>query len=489
MSEKYSVTSNGTIKQGLHPSDVIQNIQHKFGVSAATAGSLVAGNKSFIKDNLDKFTAQQYYKTLIGLGLIASIEHINPNKNKNISSQSTKEAPPKTSLDTQGTPPLNKKPVSGILLKYGALIFAISMIASDKLRDLVFLDTIGFSLGYIPYMTGYILMALGSYFFAVEKKLPVAFRALSLLSFFGLALILLLNPSETARSGLAKKTLAITILLTTAYWFFQYSATEENITQLISDYQVLDQGRIVYPSKQTQTDLATIEHEVDELISYIDRVFDLLNNQSIDIEMETVLTNSVMQGTASIMLWLKYQQALYQTQGSTLASNILDEKLLNSVRLKLLSHIDEKINAGVSDRVRKEREQWFHAIISFDDRQQHRKNKIHSSLIMYQATLLREFSLKASSTNRDLRKLMKSRKIKFRGKEQQNIDGHFIVITLPTGSVNNPEALTLIMACYISEAEGKASAKITFEQVGGDYPNYYLGRKFLVLRSNHTILK
>lgn len=492
MPEEYTVTCTGEIHDGTNSVEVSKKIQKRFSVTVEIADSLLSGKTSFKKNNLNKITALQYHQVLNNLGLITKIQasdSVTRQKNNNIqqtkidqTSIIAKEDNTKNSISSSTlTITKNSGKSLGKFIRYGALIFIGSVIADEFLRDVVYLDTYGFNLGHLSYAIGYILMAIGTYSFARENNYKLPTRALSLLSFVGLAVLLLIKSPDKTQTPLNVKILAVFVLFFTAYWSLQISNNQQSLKFLMEFSHNLNNGRSIYPSKDAYIDTITFDNEIIELKDYIVMAFDLLSNHDLSIENELSISNSIYYETTKLFMWVRYQDLLHTTQDRR-NSYTLNQSHIDASRQELINLIETNMAMDLSQRVKNVHSQWFFANNTFDQKLNERKKHIHSSLIKYQIKLTeKKYFDNTPYTNTSLKQAMDTHDIPFESDIHYSIDNQIINIKIPKGYINNDKALTLLMAYYISNGNYRNNSAVILNQVGGDYPNNNLGTNLWIL--------
>jgi len=193
------------------------------------------------------------------------------------------------------------------------------MIIDSQLQSMLVVDRFGLDIGTFPLILAHLPLAYGCYLLAKEKKLATPYFALCLLSFAGLAVLMMLPKKGDRNHKVPVSALLIAVFScgVLIYWFGGTAKTSAATQGYYDRLQLVSEGRAEYPREQLQSDNSLFINERDELLSLVYEIIDFIDADELRPDEASNLASMMMSEIARYASWRNYQTYLFFSQRKT----------------------------------------------------------------------------------------------------------------------------------------------------------------------------
>ena len=354
----YTFRYAGELREGAIEENVVKNLSRLFKTPPEKIEQLFNQQYEFVVNDLSKEVASDYRNAFSRAGAVGYITSIDTTEKE--SSQSTFNSveditnknhsatePPKedikpdhgSSLDrtsdnrTTNNRTTNNKTKQDIFvhtldkgqsqtakwLRIGALCVLVTMIIDSQLQSMLVVDRFGLDIGVFPIILAHLPLAYGCYLLAKEKKLATPYFALCLLSFAGLAILMMLPKKGDRNHKVPLSALLIAVFScgVLIYWFGGTAKTSAETQGYYDRLKLVSEDRAQYPSERLQSDNSLFINERHELLSLVYDIIDFIDADELRPDEASKLASMMMSEIARYASWRNYQTYLFLSQRET----------------------------------------------------------------------------------------------------------------------------------------------------------------------------
>jgi len=359
--------------------DVKRKIAQLFSVDPSELDNVFNGEKLFIREGLNRFTAESYRKLFKQAGAVSEIfegaiplsrvhdasEQSNKETN-NTDSEPTDQHASRQDIDDTISEPIYKFAYSAMKWIYASgMILIITFIADEYLNDISFMGHTGIDIGYTPYIIAHIILIVGCAKLAIVKGYRYYVGGLGLLSFLGLAIVIMLPNADSKNHNLAVKPKLILVFsfIIAVVWLNGFMGRGEAIIQIQHTAENLAEGRERFPSGNIEASESIFLTEEQELYVFMSESLNIISQQIFRPDEISQLGDVIFQQLSEFRIWLDYQRFLHLSKGKKLPQYLTKEHL-ESVDSRFFAFLFDELvsNDEAQKRLKSSMESWVNGL-------------------------------------------------------------------------------------------------------------------------------
>lgn len=386
---RYTFSFHGQLLAEENPLKVKILMAKQFGVTTSELNGLFDGSQIFAREGLNKIVATEYFKLFRRLGAVGKITkqskaesntpHCPACRSLNIDTEKCLDCgvyfhklgnpqpsqQKKTINDSEAfNHTANKEAhAAAKLLNRAGLVLIAIFIIDNFLSGTLLPGFSNIDIGYLPYLIAHIFLVYACSRFAAIKGYSRLMGGLGLLSFLGVAILLMLPDKRNDNEKPSFQTVALTVVcvLIMAVWFQDFSGRQNNLTIYNEKAATLSQGRNQFPDKIDIIESATLLAQREALEDFQTMLLTSISDYNYRPDEQVELLETMLSETARFRTWLSYQRHLVYTENWPPLPELSTE-YLNKLDNDIAKRLDKLIPDNAEPRLIQTKNEWTFGI-------------------------------------------------------------------------------------------------------------------------------